>query len=104
MRRTLRHYLRVICGAVAGNRGRNLGRREAREVFDLVLEGEGTPAQIAALCVAVRTRGATADELAGFAESARARIKFPEIPEETAVISTSRMERIWRRRSSRSMS
>ncbi len=54
--------------------GRSLDRRLAREVMGLVMDGEATPAQIAALLVALRAKGETAEEIAGFAEAMRERM------------------------------
>jgi anthranilate phosphoribosyltransferase len=51
--------------------GRNLTRAGARDVMGAVMAGEATPAQIAALLVALRLKGETADEIAGCAEGMR---------------------------------
>jgi anthranilate phosphoribosyltransferase len=51
--------------------GRSLSRERAREVMGLVMGGETTPAQIAGLLVALRAKGESADEIAGFAEAMR---------------------------------
>ena len=52
--------------------GEHLTREEAREVFDIVMAGDATPAQIAGLLVALRMRGETRHEIAGAAEAMRA--------------------------------
>jgi len=51
--------------------GHNLSRAEAREVMACVMRGEATPAQIGGLLVALRLKGETADEIAGFAQAMR---------------------------------
>ena len=51
--------------------GRDLSRAEARDVMDVIMSGEATPAQIGALLVALRIKGETADEIAGCAEAMR---------------------------------
>lgn len=51
-----------------------LSREVARAVMDQILAGEATPSQIAALAVALRMKGETADEVAGFAEAMRSRV------------------------------
>ena len=51
-----------------------LSREIARTAMELVLSGEATPAQIAALAVALRMKGETADEIAGMAEAMRQRV------------------------------
>ena len=49
--------------------GRSLDSAEAAAVMRQIMEGEATPAQIAALVVAMRMKGETPEELAGFAET-----------------------------------
>ena len=83
--------VQTVGGAIAGTRARNLSRNEAEDCFRAILEGEGSEAQLAALFVALRSKGTTCDELAGFAAAARARIRFPDLPEGAIVISTSRL-------------
>ncbi|MEO7118913.1 MAG: anthranilate phosphoribosyltransferase, partial [Candidatus Limnocylindrales bacterium] len=39
-----------------------------------VMDGEATPAQLGAMLMALRMRGETVDELAGFAQAMRARV------------------------------
>jgi anthranilate phosphoribosyltransferase len=45
-----------------------------------VMDGEATPAQLAAMLVALRMRGETVDELAGFASAMRERVLRVEAP------------------------
>jgi len=52
--------------------GKNLSRAETREVFDEIMQGKASDAQIAALLVALRMKGETSDEIAGAAESMKA--------------------------------
>jgi anthranilate phosphoribosyltransferase len=47
---------------------------EAHEAMGSVMDGEATPAQLAALLVALRMRGETVEELAGFAAAMRDRV------------------------------
>jgi len=61
--------VREALGAVAG--GRTLTRDEARSVMAAVMAGEPTPAQLGALLAALRMRGETVDEIAGFAAGMR---------------------------------
>jgi anthranilate phosphoribosyltransferase len=60
--------------------GRTLTVEEAREAMCAVMDGEATPAQLAALLVALRMRGETVDELAGFASAMRERVLRVEAP------------------------
>ena len=54
--------------------GRSLTFEEALAAMGSVMDGEATPAQLAALLVALRMRGETVDELAGFASAMRERV------------------------------
>jgi len=56
----------AIAAAVSG---RSLTSAEAAGVMRQIMEGEATPAQIAALVIAMRLKGETAEELTGFAET-----------------------------------
>jgi anthranilate synthase/phosphoribosyltransferase len=51
--------------------GEPLSQKEARAAFDLIMQGQATPAQVSALLTALRMRGETAEELAGAVESVR---------------------------------
>lgn len=61
--------------------GRGLSMDEARDAMGAVMDGEATPSQLAALLVALRMRGETTEELAGFAAAMRARVLRVEAPE-----------------------
>lgn len=61
--------------------GRTLTMDEARAAMGSVMDGEATPAQLAALLVALRMRGETVDELAGFAAAMRERVVRVDAPE-----------------------
>jgi anthranilate phosphoribosyltransferase len=54
------------------NQRQSLARAEAREVMAEVLAGNCTDAQIAALLVALHSKGETVEEIVGFAEAIRA--------------------------------
>lgn len=56
--------------------GRNLTEEDAYRVMELIMEGAATPAQIAALLVALRLKGETVEEITGFARAMRGRA-FP---------------------------
>ena len=51
--------------------GGSLSAEEAGGAFDAVMSGEGTPAQVAALLMALRVKGETAEEVAGAARALR---------------------------------
>lgn len=68
---SLRDHLAVI---TPGQRNlRNLTRAEAYDAFDSILGRTEPDATVAAFLVCVRAKGATVDELAGFAQAARDR-------------------------------
>jgi anthranilate phosphoribosyltransferase len=54
--------------------GGTLTMAEAREAMGSIMDGEATESQLAALLVALRMRGETVDELAGFATAMRERV------------------------------
>jgi len=54
--------------------GRSLTREEAREAMGAIMTGEATPAQIGGFLVALRLKGETPDEIAGFAEAIRGHV------------------------------
>ncbi|HXI45602.1 MAG TPA: anthranilate phosphoribosyltransferase, partial [Candidatus Acidoferrales bacterium] len=60
--------------------GRTLTVDEARLAMGAVMDGLATPAQLAALLVALRMRGETVEELAGFASAMRERVLRVEAP------------------------
>lgn len=61
--------------------GKTLSLDEARDAMGSVMDGEATPALLAALLVALRMRGETVDELAGFATAMRERVLRVEAPD-----------------------
>ena len=63
--------------------GATLSMDEARLAMGSVMDGEATQAQLAALLVALRMRGETIEELAGFASAMRERVVRVDAPEGT---------------------
>jgi len=53
--------------------GRSLTMEEAASVMEEIMQGETTPAQFGAFVTALRVKGETADEIAGFARTMRAK-------------------------------
>jgi anthranilate phosphoribosyltransferase len=71
--------LRALIGRVAD--GLPLDETQAETVFDLLMAGEATPAQMGALLMGLRVRGETVEEITGAARAMRAkatRIGAPE--------------------------
>ena len=64
--------------------GQTLSEEQARRAFDVVMSGEATAAQVAALLMALRVKGETAEEVAGAAHALRdAMVRLPcERPDE----------------------
>ncbi|MEM8849774.1 MAG: anthranilate phosphoribosyltransferase [Pseudomonadota bacterium] len=60
---------------------RPLTRDEAEAVFTAFFEGEATPAQIAGILMALRTRGETVDEIAAAAAAMRAKMTRVTAPD-----------------------
>jgi anthranilate phosphoribosyltransferase len=60
--------------------GGTLTLEQAHAAMGSVMDGEATPALLAALLVALRMRGETVDELAGFATAMRERVVRVEAP------------------------
>src|SRR5258705_6276293 len=61
--------------------GGTLSMDDARGAMGAVMDGEATPAQLAALLMGLRMRGETVDELAGFAAAMRERSVHVEAPD-----------------------
>jgi anthranilate phosphoribosyltransferase len=58
--------------------GGSLSEAESRAAFGIVMNGEATPAQVAALLVGLRVKGETAEEVAGAADAMRgAMVRLP---------------------------
>lgn len=61
--------------------GHPLGEDEAHLAFDIVMSGAATPSQIGALCMGMRIRGETVDEIAGAARAMREKALKLDAPE-----------------------
>ena len=59
--------------------GDDLTREEMSEAVGLVMDGQGSPTQIAGLLVALRSKGEVVTEIAGAAQAMRARMNKLEI-------------------------
>lgn len=62
--------------------GAALTRDEAAHVFDKMMSGEATPAQMGGLLMALRLRGETVDEITGAVSTMRAKMLSVEAPED----------------------
>ena len=70
--------LRATLGLLAG--GATLTAEQTEAAFDVMLQGEATPAQVGALLMAMRLRGETVEEITGAARAMRARMTVVPAP------------------------
>jgi len=63
--------------------GTPLTREQARGVMDQVMAGESTPVQVAGVLIALRAKGETVEEMAGFVDSMRTHATPLELPDDT---------------------
>ncbi len=68
--------------------GGRLSGEETAAAFGVVMRGEASPAQIAALLVGLRARGETAEQVAGAARALREVMQTVSLPEGAPVIDT----------------
>ncbi|MEO0649395.1 MAG: hypothetical protein AAFZ65_01805 [Planctomycetota bacterium] len=71
----LRDLLRVL--GTSGRDGRNLTEAEAYNAFVSILEGSNSDVRVGAFLIAMRMKGATVEELVGFARAVRDRADLP---------------------------
>ncbi|WP_299436264.1 anthranilate phosphoribosyltransferase [uncultured Rhodospira sp.] len=76
---TIASPLRTLMGRVAD--GLPLDEAQAETVFDLLMAGEATPAQMGALLMGLRVRGETVEEITGAARAMRAKATKITAPE-----------------------
>ena len=63
--------------------GEPLSREQARDVMNQVMAGEATPVQIAGVLIALRAKGESVEEMAGFVDSMRAHATPLSVPQGT---------------------
>jgi anthranilate phosphoribosyltransferase len=68
--------------------GQQLDREQAAQAMEIIMNGEASPAQIGALLTALRMRGESDEELAGFATVMRAKALRVPIDTPDAVVDT----------------
>jgi len=70
------HYIKEIGRGARG--AKPLGREQAADLFGQVLDGSITDLEMGAFCLAMRIKGETPEELAGFLDATHARLsRFP---------------------------
>jgi|MDSW01.2.fsa_nt_gb anthranilate phosphoribosyltransferase len=87
----LRPWMRIVSSAISAGHTHNLDQSQSRDFFKLLLEGEGTDAQLATIFSVLRSKGTAPEELAGAAIAARERITFPELPSNAIVVASTRL-------------
>jgi len=70
--------MKEVLGRVAT--GATMSEIQAEEVFEVIMSGDATPAQIGGLLMALRVRGETVDEITGAARIMRAKALGMEAP------------------------
>jgi anthranilate phosphoribosyltransferase len=68
--------------------GESLSASESADAFGLIMSGEATAAQVAALLMALRVKGETADEVAGAARALRAAMVPIDAEERESLVDT----------------
>ncbi|CAA7615182.1 anthranilate phosphoribosyltransferase [Magnetospirillum sp. UT-4] len=71
--------MKEVLGRVAI--GHPMSEAQAEEVFEIIMSGDATPAQIGGLLMALRVRGETVEEITGAARIMRAKALHMEAPE-----------------------
>ena len=71
--------MKEVLGRVGA--GAQLSEAQAEEVFEVIMSGDATPAQIGGLLMALRVRGETVEEITGAARIMRAKALRMEAPE-----------------------
>ena len=80
-------YIKIIGRGKEGARA--LTRADASDLFGQVLDGSVTDLEIGAFCLAMRIKGETADEMAGFIDATYARMqRFPASTQPIVVLPT----------------
>jgi len=66
------HYLKIIARGAQG--ARHLSREHACDLFGQVLDGSISDLEVGAFCIAMRVKGETPEEMAGFLDAIHARL------------------------------
>jgi len=73
---SIQHYIKEIGRGKEG--ARSLSREQACDLMGQILDQKITDLELGAFCLAMRIKGETAQEMAGFLDAAHARLKFFE--------------------------
>lgn len=72
LRMAISHYLKIIARGAQG--ARSLPREQACDLFAQVLDGDLSDLEVGAFCIAMRVKGETPEEMAGFLDALHARL------------------------------
>ena len=79
------HYIKVIGRGSQG--ARPLNREQAADLFGQVLDGAVTDLEVGAFCLAMRIKGETAQEMAGFLDATHRRLnRLPASPTRPTIV------------------
>lgn len=82
---SISHYLKEIGRGKEG--ARSLSREQAADLFGRLLDGAVTDLEVGAFCLAMRIKGETPEEMAGFLDATQARIdRLPDAGVPTVVL------------------
>jgi len=81
---SIQQYLKEIGRGKDG--ARPLSRPQAAELMGWLLDGQAHPLQVGAFCLAMRIKGETAAEMAGFMDAVHARLPLTEAPASPVVV------------------
>ncbi|MBS0343089.1 MAG: DNA-binding protein YbiB [Proteobacteria bacterium] len=76
---SISHYIKEIGRGARG--AKPLSREQSRDLFGQVLDGRVTDLEVGAFCLAMRIKGETPEEMAGFLDATHERLaRFPATP------------------------
>ena len=78
------HYLKDIARGKDGARA--LTRDQAADLMGQVLDGHANDLQVGAFCIAMRVKGETAQEMAGFLDAVHARLELLPASTRTLIV------------------
>ena len=78
------HYIKEIGRGARG--AKPLAREHAADLFGQILDGEVTDLEIGAFCLAMRVKGETTPEMAGFLDATHARLHLLPASERPAIV------------------
>ena len=78
------HYIKEIGRGARG--AKPLAREQAADLFGQVLDGNVTDLEIGAFCLAMRIKGETPEEMAGFLDATHARLNLLPASERPLIV------------------